>query len=750
MRRLLNHLGRYSAKELTVMPAEKSPHSPPESHRPSGEVPYLSLSNRLKTGWYMLEIAVDLPCAKSITKIHLDFVNTSTESMVYSLPIRSSRTAKRLIHVPALAHLHLEPLSTNGAFVLRTFRLTRVGQHFAHARIKTKLLNRHPLYYKRLFSAQEKNDVYTHLWEDYNAIFERSPKELISYEEWIERIEQPSIPSQYEQQQRIQEWVSKPLFSIVTPTYNTPLPVLRACLDSVLAQSYPHWELCIADDASTNPAIVDLLTHYASQDSRIRFVTREKNGHIVKASNTALELASGDFIALLDHDDTLPSHALWTVAKALQAHPNAQIIYSDEDKLDLNGHRCEPFFKPDWSIDLLRSQNYISHLGVYRHELVKQVGGFREGFDGSQDYDLLLRCTARLSGAADILHIPQILYHWRMSSQSASVSADNKSYATESAQRALQEHANSMQTGAKVSVIANGLYRHHWPIPASEPLVSLLIPTRDKLELIKSCVHSILDKTTYRHYEILILDNGSVNPETLNFFETIQAESSRVKVLRWDHPFNYSAINNFGSRQAKGELLGLINNDIEVISPNWLSEMVSHAIRPDVGCVGAKLFYADDSIQHAGVILGIGGVAGHSHKYFEHHRGGYFSQLRIVRNVSAVTGAVLLLRKSVFENVGGLDGGELKVSFNDVDLCLKVRNMGLINVWTPFAELYHHESKSRGQDITPQQQKRAEHEVTVMVQRWGMHLYNDPYYNPNLTLTHEDYSLSVEPRMMNI
>ena len=744
MRRLSNLIGRYSKQDLiAVRPHEKAQEPAPFSDG----VSCLSLSRQLKAGWYMLEVAVDLPCAKSIAKVRLDCAKTALELVVYHLPIRSSRTAKRLIHIPSSAYVSFEPTTTEGQFLLRTFRLNKVSQRFANARIKTKLLNRHPLYYKRLFSAQEKKDVYTHLWEDYNAIFERSPKELISYEEWIARIEQPAIPSTAEQQQRMQEWGAKPLFSIITPTYNTPLPVLRACLDSVLAQSYPHWELCIADDASTNPAIIDLLTHYANQDSRIRFVAREKNGHIVKASNAALEMASGDFIVLLDHDDTLPHHALWTVAKALQTQPNAQVIYSDEDKLDLNGHRCEPFFKPDWSIDLLRSQNYISHLGVYRHELVKQVGGFREGFEGSQDYDLLLRCTACIPNATDIVHIPHILYHWRMSSGSASANAGNKGYATESALRALQEHANTMQTGAKVSVIANGLYRHHWPIPASEPLVSLLIPTRDKLELVESCVRSILDKTTYHNYEILILDNGSVNPETLSFFAAIQAENSHVKVLRWDHPFNYSAINNFGSRQANGELLGLINNDIEVISPNWLSEMVSHAIRPDVGCVGAKLFYADDSIQHAGVILGIGGVAGHSHKYFEHHRGGYFSQLRIVRNVSAVTGAALLLRKSVFENVGGLDGGDLKVAFNDVDLCLKVRNMGLINVWTPFAELYHHESKSRGLDITPQQQKRAENEISTMIKRWNMYLYMDPYYNPNLTLSYEDYSLSIESRV---
>lgn len=738
-------LGRYRIKHLVAAPSVRSP-------SPAHEVAScrLMLLGDLKEGWYMLEVAVDLPRAKCIAKVQLSFLDVSVEPITYSLPIRSSRTAKRLIHIPASAHLYFEPFASEGEFSLRTFCLTRVSQHFAHSRIKTKLLNRHPLYYKRLFSTQEKNNVHAHLWEDYNNIFERSPKELISYEEWITRIEQTAIPSLKEQQQQTTQWASRPLFSIITPTYNPPLSILRDCLDSVLTQSYPHWELCIADDASTQPAIVDLIKDYASRDSRIRFVIREKNGHIAQASNTALKLATGDFIVLLDHDDTLPNHALWTVAKTLQTRPNAQIIYSDEDKLDLNGHRCEPFFKPDWSIDLLRSQNYISHLGVYRHTLIKQVGGFREGFEGSQDYDLLLRCTTLLTDTTGIVHIPHILYHWRMSDQSASGNAENKTYATESARQALQEHSDTLKTNAKVSVIANGLYRHHWPIPTSQPLISLLIPTRDKLELIECCVRSILDKTTYRNYEILILDNGSIDPETLKFFTTIQAEDDRIKVLRWDHPFNYSAINNFGSRQANGEILGLINNDIEVISPNWLTEMVSHAIRPDVGCVGAKLFYADDSIQHAGVILGIGGVAGHSHKYFEHHRGGYFSQLRIVRNVSAVTGAALLLRKSLFENVGGLDGGKLKVAFNDVDLCLKVRHMGFINVWTPFAELYHHESKSRGQDITPQQKNRAEYEANVMIQRWGNELYNDPYYSPNLTLIHEDFSLSVEPRILKI
>ena len=745
--RFLNWVGRYNERNLQsnqLLPQLEKEREGTIYQCMAADAGF-NLDKPLKSGWYMLELMLDLPCAKSIASMHFTSVLSPLQVESFTLPIRSSRLAKRLIYVNSRSHVRFEPFAGTGEFCLRTFRLTRVSASFAHSRIKQKLFNRHPMFYKRLLSSHEKSNVHEVLWADYNALFEKTQHELISYEMWMERVESANLPSVQLQNERMIAWAWRPDFSIILPVYNTPLPFLRACIDSVIAQTYPHWTLCIADDASSEPHVLKLLTEYAENEPRIHLTQRERNGHIVAASNSALALASGDFIVLLDHDDTLATHALWSVAEALQTAPDAQIIYSDEDKLDLHGHRCEPFFKPDWSMDLLRSQNYISHLGVYRRDLITAVGGFRAGFDGSQDYDLLLRCVASVNDTRNILHIPKVLYHWRMSENSAATDANNKSYATEAARTALQEQADKTMAGAYVSVIANGLYRHHWPLPEQPPLVSLLIPTRDKLELIQTCIRSILDKTTYTHFEILILNNGSVQPETLSFFEAIQREDGRVKVLDWNHPFNYSAINNFGAQYAQGDVLGLINNDVEVISPDWLTEMVSHAIRREIGCIGAKLYYPDDTIQHAGVVLGIGGVAGHSHKYFERHQGGYFSQLRVVRNVSAVTGAALLLRKAVFEQVGGLDEDKLKISFNDVDLCLKVQTIGLKNIWTPFAELYHHESKSRGQDISDGQKKRAQAESETMQMRWP-NLCQDPYYNVNLSLTHEDYSLSIEPR----
>jgi GT2 family glycosyltransferase len=380
------------------------------------------------------------------------------------------------------------------------------------------------------------------------------------------------------------------------------------------------------------------------------------------------------------------------------------------------------------------AQNYISHLGVYQRELVSRIGGFRLGVEGSQDQDLILRCLPYLK-PEEIVHIPRVLYHWRTVEGSTAKGTEEKEYTTAAGLEALRDYFS----GRKIDgvTVTNGLvpntYRVKYPLPKSSP--------RDSVELLESCVRSILDKTTYENYEIIIIDNGSVQPETLDFFETITEEDSRIKVLPYNLPFNYSAINNYGVEQAKGEVIGLVNNDIEVISPEWLEEMLRHALRPEIGCVGAKLYYEDDTIQHAGVIVGLGGVAGHSHKHFPRMSYGYFCRLKIVQNLSAVTAACLLVRKSIFEQVGGLDEDNLQIAFNDVDFCLKVRNAGYRNLWTPYAELYHYESKSRGYDDTPEKAKRFASEIKHMKSKWGQLLKVDPYYSTNLTLAREDFSI---------
>ena len=713
--------------------------------------PQMRLNTPIAAGWYMLELEIELPAARGRAKLYFDQGQGESESDSFSLPLRSGQCAKRLLWIPSRARLRLDPTAAPGEFKIRHFKLQRVSRSFAVARMNAKLESARTGPAGSVRCAEgggaAPQDVDS-LWCAYSNLFEPRHEGAISYADWIAEVERPAIAPVHAQTHEIAGWRFKPVISVITPTYNTPAPLLRECLDSVLAQTYPHWELCIADDASTKPEVRQVIEEYAASDSRVRMCWRERNGHISLASNSAIELATGEFIALLDHDDVLAPHALYAVARALQGRPSAQIVYSDEDKLDADGQRCDPFFKPDWSPDLLRSQNYVSHLGVYRRELVESVGRFREGYEGSQDYDLLLRCLSRVNDAADVLHVPQVLYHWRKTDGSTAAAHEQKPYATEAARRALQEHADASSTGVKVSVIAPGLYRHRWPIPDPAPVVSLIIPTRDGLEVLRTCIDSIIQRTTYPHYEILVVDNQSSEAETLQYLETLpHKHGGRVRVLRYDHPFNYSAINNYAVSEAQGSVLGLINNDVEVVSPEWLTEMTSHAVRPEIGCVGAKLYYPDDTIQHAGVVLGIGGVAGHSHKYFDRSHDGYFSRLRIVHNVSAVTGAVLLMRKEIFEAVGGLDHEHLQVAFNDVDLCLKVREAGFFNLWTPFAELYHHESKTRGADTTPAKQQRFEKECEVMRTRWRTAHNVDPFYSPNLTLAREDYSLNARHRV---
>jgi glycosyltransferase involved in cell wall biosynthesis len=702
-----------------------------------GVDPHFRLVHTAPAGWYMFEAKLRLPSASAEARIYLDTGSGESEATSLGLRLRTERLCKRLVYLPADARLRFDPLSTAGSFALQNLRLVRVGAAFARTRLRRKLAARHPLH----AGTQGARASAEQLWVDYCKVFERGA-ELVSYADWIAYTEQPGLPSVPSQLEEIATWGWTPLMSVVVPTYNTDPAMLRACLDSVFAQNYPNWELCIADDASTKPQVRAILAGYAERDPRVKVTYRQANGHIVAASNSALALAEGEFVVLLDHDDTLAPHALFAVAKALQARPSAQLVYSDEDKLDATGRRCAPYFKPDFSPDLLYSQNYISHLGVYRRELVQAVGGFRAGYEGSQDYDLVLRCVARIADARDILHVPEVLYHWRMAEGSTASGQEQKSYTTEAARRALQDHFDSTGRPVAVSVIAPGLYRQHWAIPQPAPLVSLIVPTRDCHDVLKTCIDSILQQTGYANYEIIIVDNGSTCERTLAYMAGLEA-TGKVRVLRYDMPFNYAAINNFAARHARGSILGLVNNDVEVINPDWLDEMVSHAVRADIGCVGAKLYYPNDTIQHGGVVCGIGGVAGHSHKFLPRDADGYFSRMRIVHNTSAVTAAVLLLRREVYEKVGGLDEVGLHVAFNDVDLCLKVMAAGYRNLWTPFAELYHHESISRGSDEAPEKRARFQRECAVMQERWPALLARDPYYNPNLTLQREDYSLDL-------
>lgn len=563
-----------------------------------------------------------------------------------------------------------------------------------------------------------------------------------NYQVWVDRYDMITDEDRRSILQHLASLSYRPLISILMPTYNTPEQWLRRSIESVLNQLYPYWELCVADDASDKPHVRQILNEYKSKDPRIKVVFREKRGHISAASNSALSMANGEFVALIDHDDEIPEHALYMVVVELNKHPEADLIYSDEDKIDPFGQRYDPYFKPDWNYDLLLGQNFVCHLSVYRTALVREVGGFREGYEGAQDWDLALRIIERIPHS-HIRHIPHVLYHWRAISGSTARSIGDKPYARDSQYKALRSHFERLGLDVEVLPVRESYWRIRYSLPNPLPLVTIIIPTRNRLDLLSRCVESIMKKTTYTRYEILVVDNRSDDPATVRYLLQL-SRTQKARVLRYDAPFNYSSINNFGVKMAKGEILCFLNNDTEVITPDWLEELVSHAVRREVGAVGAMLYYPDNTIQHAGVILGLFGVAGHAYRYAPRGWPGYMGRAWLTQSLSAVTGACMVMRRDVFEEVGGFDE-RLAVAFNDVDLCLRIREKGYRIVWTPFAELYHHEGVSRGRDTI--ENPRFAREISFMKERWGEILLMDPAYNPNLALNQEDFSLSFPPRV---
>jgi len=566
------------------------------------------------------------------------------------------------------------------------------------------------------------------------------------YQIWLQK-HSPTEEELERQRKRQKRFKYRPKISIITPVYNTEEKWLRACIESVLNQTYDNWELCLADDASTKPHVKRALEEYRKKDERIKVVYRRKNGHISRASNSALKLATGEFIALLDHDDELAPHALFKVVELLNKHPDANFIYSDEDKLELDGRRVDPFFKPDWSPDMFLSTNYLCHLSVIRKKLVDQVGGFRPGYEGSQDYDLFLRVTEKTD---KIYHIPDILYSWRKVPGSTAAVYEVKSYANEASIKALKNALRRRKIRATVgSGLVPGSFRVKYKI-IGKPLVSIIIPTKDKVEYLRRCVQSVLGKTSYNNYELLIVDTGSTEQETLDYYKELR-KSSKIRFLKWDRPFNFASVNNFAVKKAKGKYVLLLNNDTEVITPDWIEVMLEHAQRREVGAVGAKLLYPDGRIQHAGIILGIRGgpiekgIAGHAQKLFEDAPMGLplWNSKDIIRNFSAVTAACLMTDKRKYLEVDGMDE-KFRIAFNDVDFCLKLIKKGYLNVYTPYAKLYHYESVSVGRpDQGTRDIAEFQKEINMMHRRWGNLLQNDPYYNPNLTLDREDFSLKV-------
>ena len=530
----------------------------------------------------------------------------------------------------------------------------------------------------------------------------------------------------------------RPKISIVMATYNTRAEFLREAIQSVATQVYPDWELCIADDASSARHVRAILDECAEADpERIKVVYREHNGHISRASNSALELVTAEYVGFLDHDDLLTPDALFEIALLLNRHPDADIIYSDEDKIDSGQNLREPYFKPEWSPDTFLSKMYTCHFSVYRRSLIESIGRLRAGFEGSQDWDLMLRASERTD---KIFHVPRVLYHWRIHNQSTASSAAAKPYATDAAMKAIGEALERRGEAGKVLEVESypGTFLVRYAIEKPGK-VSIVVPTRDHGEDVDRCLSSIFMKGTYHNFEVLLIDNGSTDPASLEIFARWTKRDSRVRIVPYDVPFNFSKINNFGVSQSSGDYILLLNNDTEVITEDWLEAMVEQAQRPAIGAVGALLLYPDRTVQHAGVVIGIGGVAGHSHKHFHSSATGYFQALTSVTNYSAVTGACLMVRRAVFDEVGGLDE-RLAIAFNDIDFCLKLRAAGYRNIYLPHVQLYHFESKSRGYERTKEQIARFKRETATMIERWHTDDVPDPYYSPNLTLQREDYS----------
>lgn len=572
-------------------------------------------------------------------------------------------------------------------------------------------------------------------------LHERFEPEEVPYGPWY----QAYVPDQETlEAQKKHKFDYRPLISIAVPAYQTPVEFLKQMIESLISQTYPEWELCIANASPDNEEMQRVLADYSAKDSRVRFCNLKENLGIAENTNRAFSMAKGEFMGLLDHDDLLAPNALYEIVQALQDHPQADALYTDEDKVttELDEH-FQPHLKPDFNLDLLRSNNYICHFFVVRRSIVEKAGGFRKEFDGAQDYDFIFRCT---ENAREVLHVPEILYHWRTHKASTADNPASKMYAFEAGKRAIE--ANLERTGTK-GVVSHtqdlGFYCVKYPVQG-KPLVSVIIPNKDEKETLQTCMEMLNNNTSYQNFEIIIIENNSTTDEIFRYYKEL-SKDPRIHLLRWGKEFNYSAINNFGVAHAKGEYLLFLNNDIKSINPDWMEELLGVCQRPEVGGVGAKLIYPDNTIQHAGCVVGMGGIAGHMFVDMPADRTGYLHKASLLQDMSAVTAACLMMKKEVFEEAGGFTE-ELAVAFNDVDLCLKVRKNNHLIVYDPYAKLYHMESKTRGAEDSKEKVRRFQTEIEYMRCHWLDILKNgDPYYNKNLSLTKWNYSLKPIPGM---
>lgn len=717
--------------DLTLLPFSNTERDLNGAWTWTGDTPQIELfadSAITFQGFYMLELKItDLKhsvnscfCAGN-NKI---FKNEHS----YSLPITrvspGSKTIKRICYFEQrVDSFQFIPSDVEGGCAEISIRLT-----------KLPVFRAKQLMSKKLPTCIHDKSIQA-LYRNYDRLFNKIKTK--NYSSWI--AENECELSGVEIQRQLSDLARHPLISIVCPVYNTKPEWLIACVESVKNQHYPNWELILVDDASSKQDHFDLLKQYYAEESNIHVIYLKENCHISAATNAGIEMAVGEYITFLDHDDELALNALYEVCFLINQYSDAKIIYSDEDLMSEEGVRGAPHFKSDWNSELLRAHNYVTHLCVYDKALVDKMGGMRLGYEGAQDYDLILRASS-ITPDKQIHHISKILYHWRMVEGSTALSSGAKSYTTQAGFSALSDYLKNNNLDAKVEYSdRDNFYTVKYALPAELPLVSIIIPTRDGMEVLRPCIESLIEKTDYSNYEVVILDNGSEKEETLRFLEELSLKSN-FKIVRDGGGFNYSRINNKAVEYSEGDLVCLLNNDIEIIDKNWLKEMVSIAIREEVGCVGAKLLYPDGTIQHAGVILGLGGYAAHSHRGLDGNAPGYFCRAQLRQQLSSVTGACLLVRREAYNEVNGMDES-FQVAYNDVDFCLRIQALGYQNIYTPFATLLHHESKTRGADDSPMKTQRFDQEKALLLTRWSEIIKNDPFYNINLTRSREDFSI---------
>lgn len=573
-------------------------------------------------------------------------------------------------------------------------------------------------------------------WKEFwIRLHERFEPEEVPYGPWYEVYK---LKEEELDKQRKTSFSYMPLISVVVPAYKTPALFLRQMMESLQNQTYSNWELCIVNASPKEEEMKTILAEYCKKDGRIHVQELHDNLGIAENTNAALEMASGEFTGLLDHDDLLAPNALFEIVSLLNKKKDTDIVYTDEDKvtMELDEH-FQPHLKPDFNLDLLRSNNYICHFFVAKSSIIKKVGGFRKEFDGAQDYDFIFRCV---EAAEHVEHVPEILYHWRTHKASTADNPASKMYAFEAGKCAIEAHLQRMNVKGEVSHTPDlGFYRVKYPV-TGQPLVSIIIPNKDEKETLEACLKSIEEKTEYSNYEILIVENNSVTKEIFEYYQEL-SKNPRIRLLRWKKEFNYSAINNYAAKHAHGEYLLFLNNDVKVITQGWITEMLGTCQREEVGAVGVKLIYPDNTIQHAGCVVGMGGIAGAMFVDMPANRTGYLHKASIMQDLSAVTAACMMMKKKAFSDAGCFTE-ELAVAFNDIDLCLKTKKAGYLIVYNPYVQLYHMESKSRGTEDTEEKIKRFQGEIEYMRCHWIEILKNgDPCYNKNLSLTKWNYSL---------